>query len=88
MVLDPANYIIAKFKGTRGLAKAIDVDHAWISRWRKRGFIPAQHQITVLEAAKKQNIPLSPTEVIYGGWLPDKWLKTNYPWAIKLKSKA
>ncbi len=57
-----ATRIIDRFGGTRALARAIDRPPSTVQSWKDSGYIPAQHQGAVLEAAKRAAIGLAPAD--------------------------
>jgi hypothetical protein len=62
----PAELAINLFGGIRSLARAVDRDPAAISRWKKRGRIPASAQVEVLAAALERGIPMTANDVVWG----------------------
>lgn len=85
MVCNPAHYAIVKFNGVRQMSRAIGVDQAFVHRWGKRGMIPAQHQIKVLEKAIELGIKLTPKNIIFGGEIPDSKIKSGFRWLLNKK---
>lgn len=57
-----AEHIIGKFGTQERLAGALGCRQSVIAGWKKRGFVPAQQQPKVLEAAAKMEIPLEPAD--------------------------
>ena len=57
-----AERVIGKFGTQERLAEALGCRQSVIAGWKKRGFVPAQQQERVLEAAKKNNIDLRPDD--------------------------
>jgi hypothetical protein len=62
----PAELAINLFGGIRSLARAVDRDPAAISRWRKRGRIPASAQLDVLSAAEQLGIAMTADDIVRG----------------------
>lgn len=57
-----AERIIAKFGGPTALARIINQPPRTVQSWKEHGVIPAKHQQTVLEAAMRAAVPLSPED--------------------------
>ena len=64
--ITPADLAIDLFGGIRSLARAVNRDPAAISRWRKRGRIPASAQLDVLAAATTHGINLTAEDIVRG----------------------
>lgn len=56
--------IVAKFGGTRAMGRALGIDHSLISRWCKRGRVPAHRQQAVMAAARKRKLRITAGELI------------------------
>lgn len=77
--LTPADLVIKRFGGVRPLARELNKNPSTISLWcsRHQGKIPNRSangdpkgtHIKLLELAKKRSIPLTPDELINGGYL-------------------
>jgi hypothetical protein len=83
MLLNPVLYAIYQFNGVRPLARAINVDQAFIHRWRKKGLIPSPYQVKIIDAAIMDHIPIREKEVIRGGRVPIDRIKKSHPWMMK-----
>lgn len=57
-----AQTIIDKFGGVRPCAAALGKAPTTVQSWKDSGHIPAKHQASVLEAAKRVGIDLSPAD--------------------------
>lgn len=57
-----AERIIGKFRTQVRLAAALGCHQSVIAGWKKRGFVPAQQQLKVLEAARQLGVELSPQD--------------------------
>jgi hypothetical protein len=58
-----ADRIIQKFGTVTRLARALGHPHATtVQAWKKRGFIPQRQHEAVYEAAKRECIPLEPSD--------------------------
>jgi hypothetical protein len=60
-----AERIISKFGGVTRLANALGDGYypSLVSNWRRgRGFIPQEHHEAIYQAAKREGIPLEPSE--------------------------
>jgi hypothetical protein len=62
----PVQIAIKEFGGVRKLARAIGKDAATVSRWQKRGLIPANDQRKLLETAWEQGKSITAHQVIFG----------------------
>ena len=62
----PVDICIKAFGGVRKLAKAMGIDPAAVSRWKKRGTVPAYIQKKLLETAKLQGLEISAEDLIFG----------------------
>lgn len=61
-----AERIIDRFGGTRALARAIGKSPSTVQSWKDSGFIPAQHQQAVLDAAMKAAIGITTADFFNG----------------------
>ncbi len=52
--------IVAKFGGVRSMARAVGKPPSTVASWKERGAIPDSHKVEILDAARKQGIPLTP----------------------------
>lgn len=66
-LMTQAERIIAKFGTQERLAEALGCRQSVIAGWKKRGFVPAQKQSQVLEAAKKSDVDLRPDDFFAEG---------------------
>lgn len=57
-----AERIIRKFGTQERLAAALGCRQSVIAGWKKRGFVPAQQQAKVLEAAQREGVELCPAD--------------------------
>lgn len=57
-----AETIISKFGTQEALANALGCRQSVIAGWKRRGFVPAQQQGRVLEAAKREGVSLTPDD--------------------------
>lgn len=80
MLLKPVQFAIVKFEGIRPLARAINIDSAYVHRWRESGLIPSKHQIDIIEAS---NNMITPKEIIYGGDIDKRVVVKNFEWLLK-----
>lgn len=64
--LTPVDICIKAFGGVRKLAKAMGIDPAAVSRWKKRGTVPAYIQKKLLTVAKAQGLEISADDLIFG----------------------
>ena len=64
--MNPVEVAITEFGGVRKLARAIGRDPAAISRWRKRGLIPASAQALVYNKAIEHAYSLTTDDLIHG----------------------
>ena len=60
--MTPVERIIKKFGTQERLAGALGCRQSVIAGWKRRGVIPAQQQPRVLDAARRENIPLAPAD--------------------------
>ena len=68
--LTPAALIVARFGvGTRELCRRLNLSESTITQWIARGGnIPSSDtQRAILELAKSERVPLTPTELMFGG---------------------
>lgn len=82
MHLTPAKYAIVKFKGIRGLARALNVDQSYVHRWKKNGLIPAKYQAPLIQASWEHDILITEHSLIWGCNMDGRWIKKNMPWII------
>lgn len=66
MHLNPAEYIIYKFKGVRPASRALNIDSSSISKWQVKGLVPSNHQRPIIEAARERGILITPKDIIFG----------------------
>lgn len=64
--LTPVDICIKAFGGVRKLAKAMGIDPAAVSRWKKRGTVPAYIQKKLLTIAKAQGLDINADDLIFG----------------------
>lgn len=64
--LTPVEICITAFGGVRKLAKAMGIDPAAVSRWKKRGTVPAYIQRKLLTAAKEKGYAITAEDLIFG----------------------
>jgi ribosome-binding protein aMBF1 (putative translation factor) len=57
-----AERVISKFGTQEKLAAALGCRQSVIAGWKRRGYVPAQQQVRVLEAAREQGIDLTPAD--------------------------
>lgn len=57
-----AEHVISKFATQEQLADALGCRQSVIAGWKRRGFIPAQQQSRVLNAATVLGVELSPSD--------------------------
>lgn len=63
--MNTAAIVIEKFGGVRALAKTLGHKHpTTVQGWRESGFIPAQRQREVLDAAERLGIALTAEDLI------------------------
>jgi len=65
----PVDICIKTFGGVRKLAKAMGIDPAAVSRWKKRGTVPAYIQKKLLTIAKERQLEISAEDLIFGRYL-------------------
>ncbi len=67
MYQSPADLVIQKFGSVAAVARALDIRESTVSSWRLRsGRIPSAKQISILRAAAKNNIHLTPADLVLG----------------------
>ena len=60
-----AERIIKRFGGIHAMARILGHKHAsTVGGWKAKGQIPQWHHVKIMKAAKKNNIPLQPTEFL------------------------
>ena len=64
--MNPVEVAITEFGGVRKLARAIGRDPAAVSRWRKRGLIPASAQALVYNKAIEHAYSLTTEDLVHG----------------------
>lgn len=64
--LTPVEICILEFGGVRKLAKALGIDPAAVSRWKRRGTVPAYIQKKLLLTAHERGLNISADELIFG----------------------
>lgn len=64
--LTPVDICIKEFGGVRKLAKAMGIDPAAVSRWKKRGTVPAYIQKKLLIDAKQKGYAITAEDLIFG----------------------
>lgn len=57
--------IIARFGGGRATARATGLAETTVRGWKRVGFIPAHHQMTVLAAGQELDPPLTPDDFFF-----------------------
>jgi len=67
MHLSPAEYVIHVFGGVRATARAVGRYPNAVCRWKKKsGHIPSAAQRVILSVAKKNNLSITPNDLVYG----------------------
>lgn len=73
MKLSPANYVILVLGGVRATARVVDRHPASVIRWKKPknqggfgGRIPTVPRETILKHAKRNNLPITSTDLDNG----------------------
>lgn len=64
--MTPAEYVIYKFGGVRETARLVGRDHSSVSRWKIRGAVPVDVQVTIIELASVLKIDIQPKDLIFG----------------------
>lgn len=64
--MTPVDICIKEYGGVRKLAKAMGIDPAAVSRWKKRGTVPAYIQKKLLLNAKMHGFNISAEDLIFG----------------------
>lgn len=64
--LTPVDICIKEYGGVRKLAKAMGIDPAAVSRWKKRGTVPSYIQKKLLLNAKMHGFNISAEDLIFG----------------------
>lgn len=64
--LTPVEVCILEFGGVRKLAKAMGIDPAAASRWKRRGTVPSYIQKRLIELARERGLSISADELIFG----------------------
>lgn len=64
--MNPVEVAIREFGGVRKLARAIGRDPAAVSRWRRRGLIPASAQALVYNKAIEHAYSLTAHDLMHG----------------------
>ena len=64
--MTPVEICIGEFGGVRKLAKAMGIDPAAVSRWKKRGTVPSYIQKRLLDVARERGLSISADELIFG----------------------
>ena len=62
----PVEVAIAVFGSANAVAVALGVHYSRVSRWRKHGHVPAEHQAPLLTAARERKLRLTPHDLVYG----------------------
>lgn len=77
--MNPAEYVIHVFGGVRATARALDRYPATISKWQnyknkngELGQIPSSAQRDILDVAKRDGLPITPEDLIYGRVVQDQ----------------
>jgi DNA-binding transcriptional regulator YdaS (Cro superfamily) len=58
----PAKRIIAAFGGTRKMADIINVPPSTVQSWKDAGVIPARRHQAVLDAARENEVAITPAD--------------------------
>lgn len=56
--------IFDRFKGVRGLARAMGLPPSTVQRWKDSGVVPARRQAELLEVAKRLDLDITIEDVI------------------------
>ena len=62
----PVEVCIREFGGVRKLAKALGIDPAAVSRWKRRGTVPSYIQKKLIQTAKEKGLEISAEDLIFG----------------------
>jgi hypothetical protein len=65
--MKPAEYVIKAFGGVRVTARLLKLSPSTVSRWQRTGFIPGEHHVPILKAAKKCKLDITAEHLVYGG---------------------
>lgn len=63
----PAGIVIAKFGGTRPMARVLGLSASTVQNWKRGGHIPARKQPDVLNAARRANFYMFPSDFFEQG---------------------
>lgn len=63
--MNPGEVVLHVFGQTLA-AKICGLDRASVWRWSKRGLVPANHHVTLLEGAKQHGLRLTPKDLVLG----------------------
>lgn len=62
--LTQADFVISCFGGIRPTARKLRVCPNTVQQWKKRGLITSNKHQKILDAAKKDNLPITPETLI------------------------
>ena len=64
--MNPAEYVIHILGGPRATARYVGRDHSSVIAWRKRGAVPGDCQVIILQKADKDGYDITAQDLILG----------------------